>query len=680
MLESKLGLENSPSCNAHRASIESQGPTAVFCRNFGNLGLPKEGNLHGNRVFIVGYCTNTTGKEKYLSIPKEDSKARNELAKQQFITPQKGSDLLIELTKKNKTNPQLVNNYLIHIISDVQVLLYAYQSIKSKQENISLGSDQDTLEEVDLDWFIRTSILLKSGKYKFKPAIQVMIHKQRKSNLKSPLKATSPLDKIVQQALLLVLEAIYEHRFLDVSHGFRPNFGCHTALKMVDVCFKNATWVIEGDISKCFNYINYSILLGLLRRKISCQKTLSLIKSSLTAGYVLDCIWNPQKGVGTTIGCIISPMLLNIFLHEFDVFMTNLSEKLNTGKKRCQNPKVRESRALSNQGLVYNAKHCKPYPKGSALGYAKHCKPYPAYTKILYARKKALERCNIELYRKLRKDLRMVPQSIPIIHKFVRVYYVRYADIFVVSVIGPRALAVSIKACIAKFLKEELKLTLSNEKIKITHFSKENFFFLGTEILNRASKLDKPSKTWKKGNKTIVGRITPIISLHAPIKKLLQRLIERRYLKWNKNGSILMATALKSMVNMDHSYILMFYSSVIYGIINYYSFADNRSALGSVVRLLQQSCARTLALKYKKRTMKKTFKKFGFFLKCPDTNKTLFLPLSLPRTRTFKPGMQYTYLERTINLSWANKVSKMNHNALFAEIDASRASNKKFIA
>jgi hypothetical protein len=105
-----------------------------------------------------------------------------------------------------------------------------------------------------------------------------------------------------------------------------------------------------------------------------------------------------------------------------------------------------------------------------------------------------------------------------------------------------------------------------------------------------------------------------------------------------------MGTARKSLVNLDHADIIRYFNSIVRGVINYYSFADNRSSLGSIVRLMQQSCALTLALKYKLRTMAKAFKKFGTLLKCPDTGTEFYLPGKLTRIRQFGKSVQLTHL------------------------------------
>jgi hypothetical protein len=218
----------------------------------------------------------------------------------------------------------------------------------------------------------------------------------------------------------------------------------------------------------------------------------------------------------------------------------------------------------------------------------------------------------------------------------------------------------SIKERISSFLDRELELTLSPNKTKITNCSSKSVYFLGAEIKNRATHIDKSVASHTRLGKRVVSRITPRLSLHAPIERLLDKLTERGFIKFNANGSVRLATAKKSLVNLDHSDILSYYNSVINGILNYYSFADNRSSLGSIYRILKDSCALTLALKYKLRTIAKAYAKFKRFLTCPETKKSLIAPITLKRTRQFIIGTKRSNLERTLNISWASKFTKSN--------------------
>ncbi|MGQ2964128.1 MAG: reverse transcriptase/maturase family protein, partial [Agrobacterium sp.] len=154
-------------------------------------------------------------------------------------------------------------------------------------------------------------------------------------------KPLKPREKIVQKAIAMVLTALYEPHFLEYSHGFRPFRGCHSALKMIDERFRGGKWVIEADITKCFDRIPHDKLLEILSRRISCKKTLALIKSGLKAGYILLGKKVTNEKVGTPQGSVLSPLLANIYLHELDCFMEDLTKQHTKGETRKRNPEYR---------------------------------------------------------------------------------------------------------------------------------------------------------------------------------------------------------------------------------------------------------------------------------------------------------------------------------------------------
>jgi retron-type reverse transcriptase len=170
---------------------------------------------------------------------------------------------LEKLVNRNRLNKQLINDKLIHIVANPEVLVLAYETIKSKPGNETPGFDAQTLDGIDFNWVQNTSELLLAGKYKFKAARRVYIPKKGK-NKKRPLTISSPRDKVVQQAMYLVLSAIYEPSFLECSHGSRPGKGTHTALKSIKLKFQGVKWCIEADIDSNFPSISHKILLSLL--------------------------------------------------------------------------------------------------------------------------------------------------------------------------------------------------------------------------------------------------------------------------------------------------------------------------------------------------------------------------------------------------------------------------------
>jgi len=393
-------------------------------------------------------------------------------------------------------------------------------------------------------------------------------------------------EKVVQKAMELVINTIYEPLFLPTSHGFRPRKSTDSALSLIDVQFKRAAWFIEADITKCFDSINHDKLLRIISKEIKCQKTLALIKSGLRAGFIELGGLAQKATIGTTQGSVLSPLLCNIYLHELDKYMDQLSKELDVGTKRGQNP---------------------------------------AYSRISNAISKTND---LENKRALRKELRKIRAADPMDPNFVRLRYVRYADDFIIGVVGSLELTTRIKKLVGQFLENELGLQMNEAKTSITSASHKKAFFLGTYIQWRQP-VEKKVITTKSGKRF---RTTARISLLAPVDKLINKLVTCQFLKWNPNGTVLRAKGLTRLVNLDHADIIAYYNAVVRGILTFYNFADNRSSLGSIVRYLHMSCARTLALKYKLRLMAKAFKKFGSSLACPKTGAGLFKAGSQART------------------------------------------------
>ncbi len=578
---------------------QSQGPNPDSEESKNSV-LPKDRKIQGNREVEVG--RNTEGPQSNVRDP-------------EIIINSKGRDGLFELRSKVTAMVKEGNSFyvskLVHLISDVEVLILAYELIKSNPGNMTPGSSKETLDGVDMEYLKGISAKLKSGKYTFSTGRRVWIPKPGKPDLR-PLTMASPREKIVQKAMELVLSSIYEPMFLETSHGFRPNKGTHTALRFIDQKFKGVAWFIEADISKCFDTITHQSLTRVISKKVQCYKTLALINSGLKAGWVDKGTLVKQDFMGTPQGSVVSPLLCNIYLHELDLFMEKLQKAYDKGRKRCRNP------------------------------------VYTRFVNNLAKTDSKAERRVIHIEMRKHSSVDLMDK------KFVRVRYVRYADDFLISVIGPHTMAIEIKERISEFLETELQLKMHPSKTLITNASKGKAFFLGTVIQWRTHSEKKVVLT-KTNVKT---RITPRMALLAPLDKLLSKLVIRKFIKYRANGRDLIAMGLKRIQNMDHCDIVAYYNSVIRGILNYYSFADNRSSLGSIVRLLHQSCARTLALKYKLRRMSKCFAKYGTALTCPITKVSLFMPGSLKRIRTFSsnPDLNLQSLEK----SWSNKLTRSN--------------------
>lgn len=224
-----------------------------------------------------------------------------------------------ELVLNNLAAHSKVSDYkyerLYRLLFNEEMFFVAYQRIYAKQGNMTAGTDGKTIDGMSLQRIESLIMSLKSEAYKPNPARRVYIPK--KNGGKRPLGIPSVEDKLVQEVIRMILEAIYEGAFQSTSHGFRPHKSCHTALKDIQINFKGAKWFIEGDIKGFFDNIDHEILIAILRERISDERFLRLIRKFLKAGYMEDWTYNKTFS-GTPQGGIISPILANIYLDKFD--------------------------------------------------------------------------------------------------------------------------------------------------------------------------------------------------------------------------------------------------------------------------------------------------------------------------------------------------------------------------
>ena len=206
--------------------------------------------------------------------------------------------------------------------------LQAYQNIYANEGNMTAGTDGKTIDGMSMERIEKLINSLKDHSYRPNPARRTYIKK--KNGKLRPLGIPSFNDKLVQEVVRMILESIYEPTFSNRSHGFRPNRSCHTALQQIKANFMGVKWFIEGDITSFFDNIDHSVLVNILRKRIHDEYFIALIWKFLKAGYVEDWKYNRTYS-GTPQGSIISPILSNIYLNEFDKFMERYMDKFKLG-------------------------------------------------------------------------------------------------------------------------------------------------------------------------------------------------------------------------------------------------------------------------------------------------------------------------------------------------------------
>lgn len=214
------------------------------------------------------------------------------------------------ILKTNSMKEDYVFNRIYRNLYNTDFYLTAYSNIYANKGNMTEGSDGLTIDGMSINRFNKLIEKLEDESYQPTPVRRTYIKK--KNGGKRPLGIPSADDKIVQEIIRMLLEAMYEPTFSNNSHGFRPNKSCHTALVQVRNTFTGVKWFVEGDIKSFFDEIDHHILINILRKRIKDEKFIRLIWKFLKAGY-MDAGRYYSTYSGTPQGGIISPLLANIY-------------------------------------------------------------------------------------------------------------------------------------------------------------------------------------------------------------------------------------------------------------------------------------------------------------------------------------------------------------------------------
>ncbi|WP_339258545.1 reverse transcriptase domain-containing protein [Lysinibacillus sp. FSL K6-3209] len=460
---------------------------------------------------------------------------------------------------------------------NVEFYLMAYAKIYAKEGNMTQGVDGQTIDGMSLERIERLIESLKDYSYQPKPSKRVYIPK--KNGGKRPLGIPSFEDKLVQEVVRSLLEAMYEKTFSVHSHGFRPNKSCHTALMQVKDRFTGAKWFVEGDIKGFFDNINHHKLIEILKRKINDDKFIDLIWKFLKAGFLED--WQYHKTYsGTPQGGIISPILSNIYLNELDNFVLVYKDKFDKGKGRKRLPEYRTREARLHRA---NARYKEKWEEMNEK-----------------EKEQALQHLD-----ELKNHMMELPYKDPMDENYKRIQYVRYADDFLIGVIGSKEDCQQIKHDISTFLSEELKIELSQEKTLITHSSKRARF-LGYDI--KISHDNKTTKYTASGHKQRTRTMS--CELLLPHEIWRNKLIEYKALKIDENTQKWKSTHRAHLLQNDDLEILMIYNAEIRGLYNYYKLANNVYKLDGFKFIMEYSMYKTFANKYKS-SVRKIHRKYS---------------------------------------------------------------------
>ena len=477
------------------------------------------------------------------------------------------TEVLNNLSEKSK-NPTYRFERLYRNLYNPEFYMLAYKNIYSNKGSTTPGVNGITLDGMSNRRINELIESLKNHTYRPSPARRQYIAKKN-SKKKRPLGIPSGDDKLVQEIVRMILESIFEPHFSKASHGFRPKKSCHTALIAIQKTFTSAKWFVEGDITACFDSFDHHVLIELLRKRINDEPFIALMWKFLKAGYMEQ--WEYHKTYsGTPQGSGISPILANIYLDELDKHMEEYKAGFES-KKRMGNPEYRHV-----ESQIYK------YRKQNAA--------------IWDTLSEAERNERAKILRQMQAEQRSIPPRPVHESTFKGLQYLRYADDFLIGIIGSKEDAQAVKADLTVFLAERLHLTLSVEKTAITNT--ENLArFLGYDI---AVSKSQDVKRFKDGHKERVyhGKV----KLYVPHDKWEAKLLERGAIRIKKDKisgkehwKAIHRGALFNLTDID---ILSRYNAEVRGFYNYYSIANNASRLNGFSSMMKYSMLKTFAAKY----------------------------------------------------------------------------------
>lgn len=469
-------------------------------------------------------------------------------------------EILGRLNRNSAKNANEVFTRVYRYLLRPDLYHLAYKNLYANNGAATRGIDNDTADGFGEEKINHIIEQLKDGSFTPSPVRRTYIKKKANSTKMRPLGIPTFTDKLVQEAVRLILEAIYEPVFLSCSHGFRPNRSCHTALSELKKSFTGAKWFIEGDIKGCFDNIDHHVLVSLIEQKIKDARFTQLLWMFLKAGYMEGWRYNKTFS-GTPQGGIVSPILANIYLHELD-------KRVLTEKQQFDLP--RKSYYTSD----YSRQASKVHSLRKRISNAA-----------------ADERP--ELVRAL-KSARKVMQIMPAKQQVdKRLVYIRYADDFIIGVNGDKADCEQIKQNIGMFIRDTLKMELSAEKTLITH-SNDKARFLGYDVRVRRESTAKPN-----GQGYTQRTLNYKVELSIPFKDKIERFLFDKAAVWKDAQGHLHPRARTKLIHLSDLEIVTAFNAELRGICGFYSLAVDYAHLNYFSYLMEYSCLKTMAAKHK---------------------------------------------------------------------------------
>jgi RNA-directed DNA polymerase len=444
----------------------------------------------------------------------------------------------------------------------------AYMRVSRNQGALTPGIDGATFDGMSLEKIGRLTRQVAEGRYRPRPVRRVYIPK---ANGKTrPLGIPTVEDRLVQEVVRTILQAIYEPVFLNESHGFRPGRSCHTALETIQRTWTGTKWLIEVDVRGFFDNIDHAVLIGLLERRIDDRRFVGLIRAMLEAGYMED--WTVERTFsGTPQGGVVSPLLANIYLHELDLFMSQMKAGFDRGAKRRVNPAYKSAEAAIRR---LRRKVDAIRAEGAD----------EAEVSAVFKRIAALDEVR-----------RTIPSTDPMDPNFRRLRYCRYADDFLIGVIGSKEEARATMATVQAFLADRLHLDVSVEKSGISDASKGSRF-LGYDIRTVAPR--RPTVMVERRRSDGSSMRVPRRPSTGNVRLSVPRDRVTAFCRRNGYGNLEQRRAdiRPQFLSSSDAEIIVAYNAEFRGFANYYALANGvKRSLGLLELMVTSSLFKTIA-------------------------------------------------------------------------------------
>lgn len=660
------------------------------------------------RFHDIRYYINRGDEEKNL-LRKENEKARfatpkrtkitdllkkyKELGKEKINTAnialQSISVKNIAYMLQDKTPP--VHTNIMSLISSIPLLVQAYKKIKKNRGAMTaaagissqrwktftpfqkkfLSLTKKTPDGISMETFHITSQILRKGQYPWGVSKRIYIAKPGVMNKKRPITIPPFMDKIVQQNIKVVLEAMYEPWFdqANCSFGFRPGKSTHSAIVAISSIERPLYHAIEGDIEAAYDRVNKEKLIKILEKRIKDTSFMKLMRSRLD--YIFFDAERKQYETpkdGIPQGGIDSPYLFNIYMKEFDDWIL---KHLNQESVKINN-KLRINKH-TGKGLI-------------SEGTRTQIKEKTAITRLINKEKtnvkiKKIKKEKHETIRKIRilQHIKLQMPSRDINRDIITFTYSRYADDWIILNNASILTNNKLKDEIGIWLKENLDATLSEKKTLITDMRKEKAHYLGFQL--SVSKTRKISKKWDRRSGHFV--LTKVAGHKIRIYPDDNRLINRCYMKGycNKKGK---PKEIPWISGIEPFMIIEKYNAVIRGFAQFYTeFISNKLALSRWIYIYRFSCIKTLAQKYRTST-RKIFERFAS--RNPEYRKNFGKTIEIKVRIKYKNNTTYEKTYRLITLREAlklaidckQKAEYEMHNSIFQNIKKTTISVYRF--